>query len=283
MTDALRSVNPDLRITCVGDDWQAINGFTGSDLKFFYGFGQIFHGGKVMPLLTNRRSASRIVAYGNKIMAGKGEPARLPQGRVGGEVSVEYVEDVWIELRQTDEHVEARDGDSRFLSAASGLRGAAKLIYARLLKRCHQEIASHPRSGFLLLARTNRLHGVELKDFGPRLKRCFGPHELKALGKFEDAIRVMTVHGSKGLEADFVIVLDAVARRYPLLHPNEPLYRLFGKGYGSVLEEERRLFYVACSRARQGLLLLTEKESRSDFIPAGAADTDGVASCTPSG
>jgi DNA helicase-4 len=266
MIDALRSVNPDLRITCVGDDWQAINGYAGSDLKFILGFGQIFHGGKVMPLLTNHRSASRIVAYGNKIMAGKGEPARLPQGCVGGEVAVEYVEDVWIELRQTDEHVEARDGDSRFLSAASGLRGDAKLIYARLLKRSHQEITSHPRSDFLLLARTNHLHGVELKEFGPRLKRCFGPHELKALGKFEDAIRVMTVHRSKGLEADFVIVLDAVARRYPLLHPNEPLYRLFGKGYGSVLEEERRLFYVACSRARKGLLLLTEKESRSDFI-----------------
>ena len=33
MTDALRNVNPDLRITCVGDDWQAINGFAGSDLK----------------------------------------------------------------------------------------------------------------------------------------------------------------------------------------------------------------------------------------------------------
>jgi DNA helicase-4 len=76
----------------------------------------------------------------------------------------------------------------------------------------------------------------------------------------------MTVHKSKGPEADHVIVLDAVRRRYPLLHSDEPLYRLFGKGYGSALEEERRLFYVACSRARKGLLLLTEKDNRSDFI-----------------
>jgi DNA helicase-4 len=151
-------------------------------------------------------------------------------------------------------------------ASASGLRDDTKLIYARLLKRCHQEITAHPGSDILLLARTNRLHGVELKDFGPRLKRCFGPHELEALGKFEDAVRVMTVHRSKGLEADLVIVLDAVARRYPLLHPDTPLYRLFDEGYGSVLEEERRLFYVACSRARQRLLLLTERESRSDFI-----------------
>ena len=219
-----------------------------------------------MPLLTNHRSASRIVAYGNKIMAGKGEPAGPSQGRVGGKVAVEDVEDIWIELRQTDEHAEAHDADLRFLSAAQDCRGDAKLIYARLLKRCHQDITGNLGSSFLLLARTNYLHGVELKEFGPSLKRCFGPHELKALGAFEDAIRVMTVHGSKGLEADFVIVLDAVARRYPLLHPDEPLYRLFGHGYASVLEEERRLFYVACSRARKGLLLLTEKESRSDFI-----------------
>ena len=266
MTDALRSVNPDLRITCVGDDWQAINGFAGSDLKFILGFRQIFHGGKVMPLLTNHRSTSRIVDYGNKIMAGKGDFARPAPGRDGGEVAVEYIEDVWIELRQTDGYAEGHDGDLCFLSAARDCRGDAKLIYARLLKRCYQDIRSNLGSSFLLLARTNYLQGVELKEFGPRLKNCLGPHELKALGKFEDAVRVMTVHRSKGLEADFVIVLDAVARRYPLLHPDIPLYRLFDEGYGSVLEEERRLFYVACSRARKGLLLLTEKESRSDFI-----------------
>jgi superfamily I DNA/RNA helicase len=185
---------------------------------------------------------------------------------VDGKVAVEDVEDVWIELRKADEHAEACDGDSRFLSAASGLRGDAALIYARLLKRCYQEITAHPGSDILILARTNHLHGLELNEFRPRLKRCFDPHELKALGKFEDAVRVMTVHRSKGLEADLVIVLDAAARRYPLLHPDVPLYRLFDEGYGSVLEEERRLFYVACSRARKGLLLLTEKESRSDFI-----------------
>jgi DNA helicase-4 len=266
MIDALRDVNPDLRITCVGDDWQAINGFAGSDLKFILGFAETFQSGKTLYLLTNRRSASRIVAYGNKVMARKGDAGRPAPGCGGGDVVVEDVDEVWIELRPTDEHAEARDGDSRFLSAASGLKGDAKLVCAKLLKRCHQEITSHVGSDFLLLARTNYLRGVELKELRPRLRRCFSPDELKALGKFEDAVRVMTVHGSKGLEADRVIVLDAVARRYPLLHPDEPLYRLFGKGYGSVLEEERRLFYVACSRAREGLLLLTEKDSKSDFI-----------------
>ena len=35
LIDSLRSYNPKVKIFCVGDSWQAINGFAGSDLKFF--------------------------------------------------------------------------------------------------------------------------------------------------------------------------------------------------------------------------------------------------------
>lgn len=38
LVDAIRIYNPGLRFVCVGDDWQAINGFAGSDLKYFDGF-----------------------------------------------------------------------------------------------------------------------------------------------------------------------------------------------------------------------------------------------------
>ena len=39
LIEAIRQRNPDLQFFCVGDDWQAINGFAGSDLRFFDRFG----------------------------------------------------------------------------------------------------------------------------------------------------------------------------------------------------------------------------------------------------
>ena len=38
LLQSIRGVSPDLELFCVGDDWQAINGFAGSDLRFFEDF-----------------------------------------------------------------------------------------------------------------------------------------------------------------------------------------------------------------------------------------------------
>ena len=108
---------------------------------------------------------------------------------------------------------------------------------------------------FLLLSRTNHFIGLHLKDFAQALRACFTAEEIAAAGDFNEKVRVMTAHRSKGLEADRVILLDGVEGRYPLLHSDETLYRIFGKGIAEALEEERRLFYVACTRARESLLI----------------------------
>ena len=68
-------------------------------------------------------------------------------------------------------------------------------------------------------------------------------------------IRLMTVHGAKGLEYDTVILADC----------NEGIYphgRLQGE---AEVEEERRIFYVAMTRAKENLelLYLTGEEERS--------------------
>lgn len=60
----------------------------------------------------------------------------------------------------------------------------------------------------------------------------------------ENCITLSTVHSAKGLEWNAVIILDAVEERFPSRHaiarPED-------------FEEERRLFYVACTRPRQSL------------------------------
>ena len=80
----IRGQNPHANFFCVGDDWQAINGFAGSDLHFFENFSQVFqisnqlHVPTPLHVPTNYRSARAIVDVGNTLMRdqGSGKPAK---------------------------------------------------------------------------------------------------------------------------------------------------------------------------------------------------------------
>lgn len=71
-------------------------------------------------------------------------------------------------------------------------------------------------------------------------------------GGLECAIHLMTVHASKGLEFDWVIIPDCNEKTYP--HGNMP--------DKEIVEEERRIFYVGMTRAKKRLELLCVSGSK---------------------
>ncbi|MBI3333262.1 MAG: ATP-dependent helicase [Candidatus Omnitrophica bacterium] len=78
-------------------------------------------------------------------------------------------------------------------------------------------------------------------------------------------VRLMTVHQAKGLEFDWVILLGLVQGRFPARRRPEPIpfpielmKEPLPKG-DYHLQEERRLCYVACTRAKRGLFLMTQE------------------------
>ncbi|MFE1745181.1 3'-5' exonuclease [Coleofasciculus sp. H7-2] len=79
-------------------------------------------------------------------------------------------------------------------------------------------------------------------------------------------VTISTAHKYKGLEKKVVIILDAVPRCYPLLHPDLMLSRVFGDSIQKVFDEERRLFYVALTREVEHLFILTETNNVSPFL-----------------
>lgn len=102
--------------------------------------------------------------------------------------------------------------------------------------------------------------------FLDKLKTLFSEDELEKIGDFDKRFSTGTIHDFKGKEADVVFVVNVCLWAFPLVHPSEPLFKIFGRGVEEVLEEERRLFYVAVTRAKEHLWLLTESDRPSDYL-----------------
>jgi DNA helicase-4 len=280
---AILEANPSIRLVAVGDDWQAINGFAGAQLTFFNRFDSYFSSAGAAIISTNRRSGRAIVGAGNQLMEGQGKLA-LAHHEFDGDLDVMAIDKTWPE-----------DG-SIYLEAATSVRddGRKSINWelARALKACADYIAksvypdatqsSRWMPSVLLLARTGRAYGATLAEFGIRLEQVLRQHpDLQvlandfAVGKRAsdlDAgtalIEVMTAHKAKGKEADTVIVLEAVLRQFPKVHADNQLFGPFGVTAEDVLAEERRLFYVAATRAEHRLMFLTETANESPYLEA---------------
>ncbi|MCR4313947.1 MAG: ATP-dependent helicase, partial [Candidatus Uhrbacteria bacterium] len=81
-----------------------------------------------------------------------------------------------------------------------------------------------------------------------------------------DVVRIMTVHAAKGLEFKHVFVVNLVAQRFPTNQKSDAIPLPEGLGSSPAndkdahLEEERRLFYVAMTRAKQGLYFTSAQD-----------------------
>ena len=82
-------------------------------------------------------------------------------------------------------------------------------------------------------------------------------------------IKCLTVHKSKGLEAENVIIvnLENSITSFPSkIKENEYLKYVIPKEDNYIFAEERRLFYVALTRAKNTVTLLVKKDNPSYFV-----------------
>lgn len=76
LVSAIKFMNQEVKVFCVGDDWQAINAFAGSDLRFFRDFHEYFPDAKHLNILSNHRSYKTIINISNQLMDGEGKPSK---------------------------------------------------------------------------------------------------------------------------------------------------------------------------------------------------------------
>lgn len=245
---AIRQHNQELELFCVGDDWQAINGFAGSDLRFFEEFSAHIGESKQLHIATNYRSSSSIVDIGNALMSGLGKPAVAHKDSRGS---------VWIsdlsEFEPTLLEKQRHPGD------------AISPVVVRLANKLLSE-----DKDVVLLCRRNGLPwfvNYAESDADGRGNVRFLNHVRSFFAKdLRNRISISTAHKYKGLEKAAVIALDIVARSYPLIHPDWVFSRVFGDNPAKIAEEERRLLYVALTRAIDTLVIVTDGSNKSPFL-----------------
>ncbi|MFH1661969.1 MAG: UvrD-helicase domain-containing protein [Candidatus Falkowbacteria bacterium] len=111
---------------------------------------------------------------------------------------------------------------------------------------------------------------ARLKDFMELLDLEMEAGEtgsLKLDFEDDDTVKIMTAHGAKGLEFDYVFLVNLVDKRFPSIGkkekisiPDKMVREKLPVGKDIHLEEERRLFYVAITRAKKNLFLTNAKD-----------------------
>lgn len=105
---------------------------------------------------------------------------------------------------------------------------------------------------------------LRLKDFITLINLELEAGETGSLNlplEDEDVVKIMTIHSAKGLEFRYVILPDLVDKKFPTIKQGDSLpipAALIAEPVGTSdmhLAEERRLFYVAMTRAKEKLIL----------------------------
>lgn len=222
-------------LLAVGDDWQSINRFAGADLNVLTKFEQWFGRGHQLALTTTFRCTQAICDLATSFVTKN--PAQFVK-------------------RVTSVHP-THGAPARIVMATNPSTTARQCI-SRVLDDLSARVASGD-----IATRGPRLSVFVLGRYG------FNRDDMPAQIPTGMDVTFHTVHGSKGLEADVVIITGVVAGRYgfPSEVADDPVLNLAMADPDPFPDaEERRLMYVALTRARREVVLISQLGRESKFV-----------------
>ena len=256
LTKALSEVTS-AKIIAVGDDWQSIYAFSGSDITLFTKFAEKMGYAKMLKIVrTYRNSQDVIDIAGNFIQKNKEQiPKRL--------ISPKRIEDPVI-IYTYDSKAKVKDGNRRS-GANYTMAHAVETALDQMLEFKKKE--QKEAGPILLLGRFN-FDGDLLERSGlfEYVKRG---DKIKSVKYPKLDITFMTAHSSKGLGYDDVIIVNGKNEIYgfPSKIEDDPVLAFVIKGDRSIdYAEERRLFYVAMTRTKNRVFMVAPEQNPSEFL-----------------
>jgi len=235
---SLRTDMPKTKLYCVGDDWQSIYRFTGSDLSLFSEFDKYFGFTEECKIETTYR-------FGNPLI----------------DKSSMFVERNPLQKKKKVHPRTVNPPETKISFMAYNNNTDLQSLMIRMIERVPVEKTAY------IISR----YSYDIRVLAsPNIKMEFDVNSdnvsLTIAGR---KVKFMTIHGSKGLEADYVFILNCNSGLYgfPSLVSDDPVldYVLSAPEHYEYAEE-RRVYYVGITRAKIHTVVLYNENTPSPFV-----------------
>lgn len=240
------------KIIAVGDDWQSIYAYAGSDITLFTHFKETFGYGLELSITKTYRNAQEIIDIAGGFIQKNTEQIQKAL------ISPKHINNPVI-IQTYTENVDRKKYEGR---------GGKFFLLGKTVENIMREILTeNPQSSILLLGRygfdgfnlTKSADFVYWEKTGNVTSKTFADIEME----------FMTVHRAKGLGYDNVIIINAIDSTYgfPSKIQDDPILHYVVKIDRSIeYAEERRLFYVALTRTKNRVYIVTPQQRPSEFV-----------------
>lgn len=240
------------KIIAVGDDWQSIYAYAGSDITLFTNFKETFGYGLELSITKTYRNAQEVIDIAGGFIQKNTSQIRKAL------VSPKHIQNPVIIDTYTEEV------DRKQYEGKGGKYFLIGKTVEKIIKHIYQENSS---SSILLLGR----YGFDAYNLGRSADFVYDEKTGNLFSKtFENKpIEFLTVHRAKGLGYDNVIIINARNEVYgfPSQVQEDPVLKYVVKDDHSIeYAEERRLFYVALTRTKNRVYIVTPQEHPSEFV-----------------
>lgn len=239
------------RILCVGDDWQSIYRFAGSDISLFSEFGKFV--GEYKQLLIERtfRNSQELVDIASNFI--QKNPMQIKKHPKSNKHLDEPISFVWYNSGEYREIYELFIRKVKELTTKYGYDSSIMVLGRH----------SFDIDAFLYMDKEK----IRRRD-GIKFDNETGELAVADLDGFKNLF-FSTVHKAKGLQADNVIVLHMENSQYgfPNKLVDDPMLApLLSEQENYRYAEERRLFYVAITRTKGEVILMSPSTNESEFF-----------------
>ena len=246
------------KIIAVGDDWQSIYAFSGSDISLFTHFCSIMGYGQELKITKTYRNAQEVIDIaGNFVQKNETQIKKSL-------IAPKHIQKPVIIQTYSEEY------DKKEFKGKGGkyfqLGKQVEELIGKILEQNKRE-GKCLNSSILLIGRFN----FDARNLCFSNDFVYDENNGKIFSKkYKDAkLEFLTAHSSKGLGYDNVIIVNARNELYgfPSKIDDDPVMKYVIKDDTSIeYAEERRLFYVAMTRTKNRVFIVTPEKHPSEFI-----------------
>lgn len=231
------------KVVAVGDDWQSIYAFSGSDITLFTRFLELMGSGTELKITHTYRNSQELIDIAGGFVQKNTTQIRKQL------VSPKHLKDPVI-IREFD------DG----FKPMKALAVQVEAVIGEIIREYGNQ------SSILLIGRYNY---DMYKLFNTNLFSELPNNRVKSIAYPDANITFMTAHSSKGLGYDNVVLINMFEGKFgfPCQIEDDPIMKVVTYEDTSMpYAEERRLFYVAMTRTKNRVYIMTPQRRPSRFL-----------------